>query len=431
MKSIWQQSVKVKRFERLTQNKTTDILIIGGGLAGILCGYKLAQSGADCIIIEANRICDKTTANTTGKITAQHGLIYTDIFEKYGVDAAKDYLEANLSALKDYRNICQNIDCDFEIKDNYVYSTDRKKLEREIEVLKEIGYNAKLKTNLPIKTANSGAVCFEKQAQFNPLKFVSSICNDLEIYERTIARKIEKNIVYTDTCKIYASKIIVATHFPIINKHGGYFLKMYQHRSYLLALENAPDIEGMYVGCKKTDMTFRNYNGMLLVGGGGHRTGKHGGGYDELMQFVRTHYPEAKIKTRFAAQDCITLDGIAYIGEYSKLTPNLFVATGFNKWGMSLSMVSASLLCDLVQNRKNKYSKLFSPSRSLMHPQLLTNAFESVYGILTPTKPRCTHMGCALKWNLYEHSWDCSCHGSRFDENGEILNSPANKKGKF
>ena len=122
----------------------------------------------------------------------------------------------------------------------------------------------------------------------------------------------------------------------------------------------------------------------------------------------------------------MSLDEIPYIGRYSKNTPNLYVAAGFNKWGMTGSMVGAMLLCDMVLEKKNDFADVFNPSRSMLKPQLLSNAFETTKSLLTPTIPRCPHLGCALKWNPAEHSWDCSCHGSRFAEDGRVLDNPAN-----
>ena len=121
----------------------------------------------------------------------------------------------------------------------------------------------------------------------------------------------------------------------------------------------------------------------------------------------------------------MSLDGMPYIGPYSPATPNLFVATGFNKWGMSTSMLAAIILTDLVLERKSPYAGLFDPARSILHPQLALNALESAISLLTPTRPRCPHLGCALKYNAAERSWDCPCHGSRFDENGKLLDGPA------
>ena len=230
----------------------------------------------------------------------------------------------------------------------------------------------------------------------------------------------------TDRCRIKAKKVISATHFPFINKHGSYFLKLYQHRSYVIALEHAQNVNGMYVDENHTGMSFRNYKDMLFVGGGGHRTGKSGGNWEELRNFAAHNIPNAMERFYWAAQDCMSLDEIPYIGRYSKNTPNLYVAAGFNKWGMTGSMVGAMLLCDMVLEKKNDFADVFNPSRSMLKPQLLSNAFETTKSLLTPTIPRCPHLGCALKWNPAEHSWDCSCHGSRFAEDGRVLDNPAN-----
>jgi len=116
---------------------------------------------------------------------------------------------------------------------------------------------------------------------------------------------------------------------------------------------------------------------------------------------------------------------VPYIGQYSRNTPDLYVATGFNKWGMTSSMAAAILLTDLARGRNNPWAEVFSPSRSMLRTQLLVNGVESTLNLLTPTVPRCPHLGCALKWNKAEHSWDCPCHGSRFGADGRLLDGPA------
>lgn len=427
MKSLWQDTVQLPRFEALNEDKTTDVLIIGGGIAGILIAYFLHQSGVDYLLVEKDRICGETTQNTTAKITAQHGLIYQNIANRYGFEAASQYWKANDKALQEYDRLCQKIDCNFEQMDNYVYSVDdRQKLENEMAVLEKIGCPATFceKPSVPLPTV--GAVRFERQAQFHPLKFISAICRDLHIYENTFVREMIGNTAKTDRCTIRAQKVIAATHFPFINKHGLYPLKLYQHRSYVLALQHGFDVNGMYVDECDTGLSFRNYNGMLLLGGGGHRTGQQGGNWEELRRFAAKTLPTAQAQFHWAAQDCMSLDGIPYIGRYSQNTPDLYVASGFNKWGMTGAMTAAMLLNDMVQGRESEYASLFNPSRSMLHPQLFVNACESVKGLLTPSAKRCPHLGCALHWNRAEHSWDCSCHGSRFSETGEVINNPAN-----
>ena len=426
MESIWKMDKGLPSFPALKDGFKTDVLIIGGGIAGLLCAYKLKKAGVDCTVVDAGPICGWTTGNTTAKITLQHGLIYHQLIREYGIDTAQGYYLAQKSALGEYKDLCSKIDCDYEELPSFVYSrTDRGSLEQEVTALERVGCPCALQEKLPLKLPTVGGVRIDHQAQFHPLKFVNAIACGLRIFENTKVLALTPGGVITEHGKISAEKIIVTTHFPILNKHGMYFMKLYQHRSYVLALKGAQNVGGMYVDADKKGMSFRNWDDMLLLGGGGHRTGKSGGCWQELEQFAKRYYPKAEIVTKWAAQDCMSLDGIPYIGRYGKRTSNLYVATGFNKWGMSSSMVAASILCDMVLDQQNDFAQIFDPARSMLHPQLMANAFESVKGLLTPTAPRCPHLGCALKYNKAEHSWDCSCHGSRFSESGKVLENPA------
>ncbi len=426
MHSIWTASAQMTRFEALKQDLTTDVLVIGGGIAGLLCAYLLEQAGVACVLTEAERICGGITKDTTAKITVQHGLIYDKLLRQFGVERAQMYLHTNQKALEQYRTLCQTIDCGFQERGSAVYSpSDQKAIEQELDALQKIGAPAKFAARLPLPFPIAGAVCFEKQAQFHPLSFLSAIAQDLHIFENTRVLEVAPDRAVTEHGAIKAEKIIVATHFPFLNKHGSYFLKLYQHRSYVLALKDAPKVQGMYVDESDKGLSFRDLEDMLLLGGGGHRTGKKGGGWQELEAFAKKHYPDAQIAARWATQDCMTLDGIPYIGQYSKRTPGLYVATGFNKWGMTSAMAAAMLLVDLVLGKQAPCADLFSPSRRILRPQLAVNAAESVIHLLTPTVPRCPHMGCALKYNRQEHSWDCPCHGSRFTEGGRLIDNPA------
>lgn len=427
MKSVWQETASLPSFPKLERDIHTDVLIIGGGISGILTAYRLKERGVGCVTVEKGQICSGVTGNTTAKITSQHGLIYAKLLKSVGAEKAKKYLLANENALRQYESLSRKIDCDFEKKDSFVYSTDdKKKLTDEADALEKIGFSVDFVDSVPLPVKTVGAVRFPDQAQFNVLKFLAEITKDLNVYEKTFVREMIGTTAETDKGRIFAKKVVVATHFPFINKHGLYPLKLYQHRSYVIALENAEDVNGMYVNEDKTGMSFRNYGNILLLGGGGHRTGKKGGNWNDLRAFAKTYYPEAKEKYFWSAQDCMSLDAVPYIGQYAKNTPDLFVATGFNKWGMTSSMVAADILADLITGNKNDFADVFSPSRSMLRPQLLINGFESVVGLLTPSKKRCPHLGCALKYNKTEHSWDCSCHGSRFSEDGKVLDNPAN-----
>ena len=412
MQSIWEKNAQLPTFEPLRREIRADALVIGGGLTGLLCAHELTQAGLRCVVAEAGHICGGVTKNTTAKLTVQHGLVFHKLLRRFGTERARAYLDANWAALNRIRALCQDIPCDFEEKPNYVYSLDDpRELERELAALDKLGRPAALAKDLPLPFPVAGAVRFDRQAQFHPLKFAATIAEKLPIFEHTRVLEVEPGRAVTEHGTIKAEHIVVATHFPFLNKFGAYWLKLYQSRSYVLALEGAPKLGGMYVDASGKGLSFRNYDNMLLLGGGGHRTGKPGTGWTGLEDW--------------SAQDCMSLDGAPYIGLYSPRLPGIYAVTGFNKWGMTSSMAAATLTAALVLGRDNPSQAVFSPSRSILHPQLAVNAGESMLNLLTPTRPRCPHMGCALKYNPQEHSWDCPCHGSRFAADGRLLDGPA------
>ena len=352
MDSLWTATAQDVKFNRMAGDMKTDTLIIGGGIAGILTAYMLRRRGVECVLLEADRICSGITKNTTAKITLQNGLIYEKIISRYGLESAERYLQAQIKASEGYRELCQKIGCDYERRPSYVYSrtkSGRASLEKEALALERLGYPSSLceEVELPIKI--TGAVRVDGQAQFHPLKFLYKLAEGLPIYENTKVSELRPGVAITERGRVKAENIIVATHFPFINKHGSYFLKMYQHRSYVIALENAARLDGMYVDEDKKGLSFREAGGLLLIGGGSHRTGKGGGGWSELRTFAEAHYADAVEKYHWATQDCMTLDGIPYIGRYSSRTENLFVATGFNKWGMTSSLISLILSTLLLE----------------------------------------------------------------------------------
>ena len=425
-KSIWSETAQKLRFSALENDKAVDVLVIGGGISGLLCLYQLKKAGVEAILVEAKEICSGITKNTTAKLTVQHGLIYDRITRKYGKEFASMYFMAQSSALEEYKKICADVDCDFEKKTAYVYSIDDcRKIQKEYEALQNIGCSAIFTSNSSLPFSIAGAVGIENQAQFHPLKFLYAIAREFPIFEETKVIELRDNVAFTNKGKIKFQKAIVATHFPFMNKYGGYFLKMYQHRSYVLALDGAPNVEGMYIDEDMKGLSFRNHNGFLLLGGGSHKTGKQGGAWQELKDLAKLYYPRSKTVAQWATQDCMTLDGIPYIGRYSSRLSDIYVITGFNKWGMTSSMAGAMILSDLVRDKNNDFVNVFLPQRSIFHSQLAVNAIESALNLITPTAPRCSHLGCALKYNKQEHTWDCPCHGSRFTDKGEVIDNPA------
>jgi len=429
LNSVWTETTTREIRPALGGDITADVLVIGGGICGILIAYWLKKAGVHCIVVEAKTIGGGITQNTTAKISAQHGLIYADLIKRFGAVKARKYYEANAQAIQRYQALDRQFPCDFEYKTAYVYSiNNRRKLEREADAYRILEINTRIQEDLPLPFKTKGAIAMEGQAQFHPLKLLYALANELEIYENTLVRKIEKQAAITSSGKITASHIILATHYPLINIPGLYFIKLYQHRSYVVALEDSTMLDGMLLDEQEDGHSFRTYGNLLFIGGGDHKTGKKGGGYAEIHALIKQAYPHVAIKYRWATQDCMSLDKVPYIGRHRNGSQNLYVATGFNKWGMTSAMVAAELLTDMIVSGRSEWEDVFTPQRSMLSRQLMVNIGAAAKGLLSVGGPRCAHMGCKLHWNAIEQSWDCSCHGSRFEKDGYVADNPAKRR---
>lgn len=428
MESLWQDTTSKTRYPKLKKDIATQVLVIGGGMAGVLCARALQQAGKDVVLVEAREIGCGITARTTAVLTAQHDMLYTDMVRRFGESAAKAYLQANLNAVADFRRLSREIHCDYEEKPSIQFSTSKSDiLETEAKVVQKLGFPAKFQTTVPLHIDVAGAVLYPGMGQFHPLKFLDKAVEKLAIYENSRVLQLDGTTAQCTQGSIQAEQIVVATHFPFINRHGFYFLKLYQNRSYVLALENAPDPGATLAELNGQGLYFRRYGDLLLLGGGDHRTGKRGDGLSYLRYYAKRYFPDSKQRYAWANQDCMTLDGLPYVGRYCPNTPNVYVATGFNAWGMTNSMVAANLITDMICGKQNPLEQVLRPNRSMLHMQLFLNLGSTIADFAIPTTKRCPHLGCALRWNPYEHSWDCPCHGSRFAEDGTLLDTPAQK----
>ena len=470
MESIWSQTCQFRQREALPGDMQTDIAVIGAGMAGVLIASALQETGRRVVVLEAQRIAGGQTRNTTAKLTCQHALLYEKLTRTLGPNKARQYAQANAAALEEYRRIisAQGIECDLEQRDAYVYGTDAARLRKEAEAAAALGLPASFveEAKLPFPTA--GAVRFANQAQFHPLKFLQAISEPLTIYENTSVQSVEEDQLITSRGRVQAEQIVFACHFPFVNFPGIYFARMHQERSYVIALENASQMDGMWIGAEQGSYSFRNYGPLLLLGGGGHRCGENsvGGRYADLRQKAAQWYPGSREVAHWSAQDCVTADSVPYIGPYAASHPNWYVATGFQKWGMTSSMVAAMLLRDRICGKENPWAEVFDPGRfdEKTLPGLAQESGQAVKGLakqlfqipaeaakelppghggivfwkgkklgvykdesgaLWPVDIRCPHLGCQLEWNPDELSWDCPCHGSRFDYLGRLISGPA------
>lgn len=439
MKTIWTESVSLPARNHLPGNLSADAAVIGGGMAGILTAYYLSQAGKQVVLLEADRIGSGQTCGTTAKITSQHGLIYQKIQKNIGNVPARLYASANQHAITEFERLIRtrSIFCDFQKCSACLYSVlDAEPILKESKAALESGILSSFTTDTELPFSVKGAVYFPNQAQFHPLKFLEAISSLLTIYEKTPVISVKnagtQQLLITPYGTVSAKDVVFACHYPFVNIPGYYFLRMYQSRSYVLSLSGAPEFHDMYLGIEKEGLSFRSFGGYLLMGGKGHRCGKPSARpYTALAQTARHLYPQSKLHSRWSAQDCMPVDHLSLIGRFSHSTPHWYVATGFQKWGMTSSMISAHLLTDLICGHASVFEPLFTPQR--FHPKAAAAEFwihsiESAKGLLSgfgKNTLRCPHLGCKLNWNPAENTWECPCHGSRFDSQGRLINGPA------
>lgn len=470
--SLWRQTADMPARRALPGDIRADAAVIGAGMAGALTAYLLQKRGLQTVVLEAQRTASGQTGNTTAKITSQHGMVYDALIKRLGAERAGQYARANERAIRAYADIAREVgaDCDFETLPAYLYALrDAPPLEREAEAARALGIKASFTRDAGLPFPTAGAVRFDGQAQFHPLKFLHALCENLTIYEHTPALKVEKDTIFTPGGTVTAPHIVFATHYPFVNVPGWYFLRMHQERSYVLALKSSYLPHGLYYGTDADGLSLRAYNDLLLAGGENHRTGENsaGGRYEALLARVRALLPGCEEVARWSAQDCVTLDGVPYIGRYARSALGWYVATGFGKWGMTGAMVSALLISGLIGGDAPEYAPAFAPSRFTLSASAKNMATEGVQafkglsreimtlpeetlkhlppghggvieyegrkagvyreenGACHVIDTRCPHLGCQLEWNPDELSWDCPCHGSRFSFNGALIDNPA------
>lgn len=473
--SVWHR--ENREYPSLDGNIRREIVVVGGGIAGYLTANFLAEARLHVTLIEADKLFSGTTGRTTAKITCNQGNVYSDLFMRYGEDVATLYFQAQTEAMRGYDQLIRKyaIDCSFRQADSYIFSeTSRNKLESTFKVLEKAGAECELTDGAP----PFKAVCALKmggQYLFDPLKFLYSLPVKFEIFENTRAVDIDTKTKKI-TCgngSIVADKIIVATHFPIINSSGGYYMKLRQSTSYTLAFKQKIT-DAMYLSEREDGLSLRPFDGGTILGGGDHRTGRtySGGRFDALERQAEELLGLKGATRRWCAEDVMTFDAMPMAGRYAEGLDDIYVLTGFNKWGMTNSFVCAKLICDLILGNENAYEKIFSPQRHInggtgaFISNALTNFKEIFLGYFRITsksvycippdsgkivsyhgKKRavyrdndnklyvigsmCPHMHGELKWNGDSKTWDCPCHGSRFDVYGNALSEPSTKCCKF
>lgn len=472
MNSIWK--INSFKYPSLKEHIKCEILVIGGGLAGILTAYQLADKH-DVVLVEKNTLASSTTSKTTGKITSLQGILYQDLIKNYNVKMAKDYFDSQEKMIDLYQKIIKKhqIDCDFKLTNGILFTSDEvDKLLKEAKSLTKMGVKYSLvdkddKHDIPASIPFKKAIILKNQATFNPLKFISGLPKNFKIFENSEVLKIRNHVAYGKDFTIEAENIVVATNFPIKDIPGHYYLKLHPSMAYTIAIPNTNSINGAYIETNENKMSYRNYQDYLIICGLDHRTGHEDSDKKlENLKEIASRFSPNNHEFYWANEDMMTFDKIPYIGKYSYFNNNLYVITGFNKWGMANSLLASTIIKDLIENRHNPYYHLFSPLRIRLLkelPAFFVNGYVNTVSILSSflIKPsnktipknsarilsingkkkavyvdqegirhfapaRCEHLKSILHFNPNTLTWDCPCHGSIYSIDGQILHGPAN-----
>lgn len=421
MKSIWSE-YNTLEFEELKKDIRTEVLVIGGGISGVLCAYFLRKSGKEVVLLEADKICSKKSKKTTAVVTALQDAMY----HKFPQETAKLFLSANLFAVNEYKKLSKEYDFDFEECSSYKYSKQSNEIEKEYAVLKLLGAKVNYVDDIGIPVSFKRAIEMKNQGQFNPIKLVDELSRRLVIFEKSPVRKIKKNIAYTDKYKVEFEQVVVATGYPFLKLKGLFPVKLHQQKSHVISIETDTKIVGNGIGTSPLDIYFRNYKNKLILGCCDIKTGTDCKGFEEINSFILKNYNIKKVQCKWINEDTVSLDELPYIGRYGK-SKNMFISTGYNLWGMSASMLGAHIITDLINGRENKFSTIFSPSRKVLIKPLFENVKTAVKNLFSFGGPRCSHLGCKLHYNQEDSTYECMCHGSKYDLKGNVIETPAQK----
>lgn len=486
--SLWVATAPPTQFPVLQGEVTVDVAVLGGGIVGVTAALLLRRAGKRVALVEANHIAQGVTGYTTAKVTSGHNLIYANLSNTFGEEAARIYAESNQAGLERIARFVadESIDCDFERKANYCYGEaleELQSIEDEVVAAQRLGLPVTFvsQTGLPFPVV--GAIRYEHQAQFHPRKYLLHLAalipgDGNHVFEQTRALDVEEGSpcrVITDKGVILAEDVVVATHFPILDR-GLFFARAYQQREYAICVhgDSAKDPGGMYISAGSPTRSVRTApsdNGLrLIIGGEKHRPGEDPQNeerYRALEAWTRSRFDLDTVEYRWSTQDVYSMDRLPYIGKLRPGSKHLYVATGFNAWGMTNGTVAAMIIADGILAVPNPWAELYDPNRLNLRASTptiikeglnvakhfvgdrLTKGVESpdaiplgegeiavvggerlaVYkdeqGNLHAVSAVCTHLGCIVGWNSTEKSWDCPCHGSRFGVDGAVLHGPA------
>jgi glycine/D-amino acid oxidase-like deaminating enzyme/nitrite reductase/ring-hydroxylating ferredoxin subunit len=441
LRSLWFEDRHRDTGPPLDRDIGADVAVVGAGIVGLTTALLLEREGLTVAVLEMRGVGGGATGYNTAKLSSLHGLTYRQLAKSLGPDRARTYGEANEAGIARVFDLASelDIDCDLRRKPNYTYAedpSDADKVREEAALARELGLPASYVDELDLPFPVAGAVRFDDQAEFHPVKYVDGIAAALRgpVHEETMVTGIGSGRVNTARgARVTADHVVVATHLSFLDR-GLYFARCHPERSYVVAGRVNDLPSGMYLSTESPAHSIRAHGDRLLVGGESHKTGQADAAerYERLSGWARERFG-LEPELRWATQDQMPLDGVPYVGRHDPLSSNVWVATGFKKWGLAMGTAAAELLTAQITGLDHRWSELFDPNRIRARASAPTFAKENANvafhfaadRVLKRGAPRCTHLGCLLDWNSAEETWDCPCHGSRFAATGEVIEGPA------
>lgn len=479
--SIWKKGIQKLNLPKLDKSIDCDILIIGGGMAGISTAFNLKNANQNIVVIDKGEIGMGLSANTTGKLTFLQELSYHKIEMVHGFDKALSYLKSQCDAINIVRENIERykINCDFQVSPSITFTNDKNKIKtfgKETSFFDKANVFYKIINNLNDRYPCIYGIKAENNAVFHPVKYLKAltkIClqNNIKIFEYTKAVSLTKKedyyLIKTDKAVIKAKKVIVSTHYPFFVIPGLIPLKTHIEKTYLIASKNDNRLTFNAIMEENPNITMRDYetkDNYLIFGGYSHKLNKYFNYEKTLIKIKEDLQSNFNLKAdyQWEANDVMTSDYLPLIGQINRNYPNLFIATGFNKWGMTNGVIAGKILSDLVQDKTNEYEELFSPMRKINIGKVTSfpidtyqnisaylksyinknkHFYHNVYfkiidgkeygiyidnaGVEHKIRNLCPHMKCKLIFNNKDITWDCPCHGSRFDIDGNLIEGPS------
>ncbi|WP_433259843.1 FAD-dependent oxidoreductase [Actinosynnema sp. CS-041913] len=477
--SLWTADVPYGGFPQAHDTRV-DVAVVGGGITGVTTALRLKRAGLTVAVVEADRIGSGVSGNNTAKVTALQSTVYSTLADKHGIRAAIDYAAASRAGVAEVAGLAAAVDCDLRTAPAYTYAISPDELPAvEHEAL------AAARAGLPVDRDRGegmgvpfevfGAVRLDDQLALHPVRYVRGLAelvagDGSHVFERSrVVRVTDGSPCRLDTegATVTADRVVVATHYPILDR-GLYFARLEPTRAYCVAasLRSGAPPTGLAISAGSPSWSLSAYGDLLIVCGRSHPTGdRPDDPYGKLTAFAREHWDVDRITHRWSAQDPSTYDQLPMIGPYTPGSTRLYVATGFMKWGLSTGTFAAMILSDLLTDTGNPWAERFSPHRFTLKstPKILelnaraavslvgdrlrppdtrspadvprgearvvgkSGVYRDEEGTLHAVSLRCTHLGCLVRFNDAERSWDCPCHGSRFDVDGNVLEGPATK----